>query len=448
VTTPLAGKREVDEAVQAARAAFPAWQKMPAPERRQLLLNIADRIEAEADNFAAIGALDAGTPLMVGAALSAAVPADWFRYYAGWVDKIEGVVPASYNCSTFNYVRRVPFGVVAIITAYNAPMAFIAMKVAPALAAGNTVVIKPSELAPFSVLRFAELCKEIGIPDGVVNVIPGGIEAGHAIVSHSGVDRISFTGGDRTAKAIMASAAQNLTPVSFELGGKSAALIFDDANLEQAIGLSIQGSIGLLSGQACIAGARILAQRGVYEKVVDGLEGMANALPVGVASNANTVIGPIINEHHFQRILGVIKQEQNTGSSRLICGGKRVGGDLEGGYFIAPTVFADVLPSSSIAQNEIFGPVITVTPFDTEEEAIALANNSVYGLAGYVHTESLGRAHRVAQSIEAGLVTVNTPYPVTANIPFGGFKQSGFGREGGQDGILEMTHTQSILMGI
>lgn len=443
---PMAGPAEVDLAVAAARRALPAWKRMPAPERRNLLLAIADRLANEADQLAGIGALDAGTPVIAGVALSSAVPADWFRYYAGWVDKLEGTVPASFDPATFAYTRRVPFGVVALITAFNAPMAFVAMKVASAIGAGNTVVLKPSELAPWSVIRFAEICKEVGVPDGVINVIAGNAEAGAALVGHAGVDRISFTGGERTARAIMVAAAQQLTPVSFELGGKSASIIFEDANVEAAAGLCIQGSLALLSGQACIAGTRILAQRSVYPRVVEALAAMASALPIGDPSAPSTVIGPIINEHHCQRILGILDKEKASGSSKLVCGGARAGGELANGYFITPTVFADVDPASELAQEEIFGPVLAVTPFDTEEEALSIANHSRYGLAGYVHTENLGRAHRVAHGIEAGLITVNTPYTVAANLPFGGFKASGFGREGGADGILEMTHCQSILM--
>lgn len=445
---PIAGPDDVDRAVAAARQALPAWKKLSAPERRNLLLAIADRLSNESERLATIGALDAGTPIIAGVALSSQVPTDWFRYYAGWVDKLEGTVPASFGEATFAYTRRVPFGVVALITAFNAPMAFVAMKVAPALAAGNTVVLKPSELAPWSVIRFAEICKEVGVPDGVVNVIPGNAQAGEALVTHKGIDRISFTGGERTARAIMVGAAQRLTPVSFELGGKSASIIFDDADIDQAVALSVQGSLCLLSGQACIAGTRILVQRSVYARVVEALAAMASALPVGDPRSANTVVGPIINEHHCKRILGVIEKEKAGGDSRLVCGGNRVGGSLASGYFIAPTVFADVHPDSELAQEEVFGPVLAVTPFDTEAQAIEIANNSRYGLAGYVFTESLGRAHRVSHSIEAGLVTVNTPFTVAANLPFGGFKASGFGREGGADGILEMTHCQSVLMGI
>lgn len=441
---PLAGAGEIDRAVKAARAAFPAWKAVPAPQKQAYLMAIADKLLAEGEKLAALGAVDNGTPFIAGMGAFSAIPADWFKYYAGWIDKLEGTTPVSNDPTSFWYTRRVPYGVVGIISAYNAPMAFMGLKVAPALAAGNTVVVKPSELAPWAAIRFAEICREVGLPDGVVNILPGGREAGEALVSHPDVDRISFTGGDQTARSIMTLAAQNLTPVTLELGGKSASIIFDDANLEAAAGLAIQGSIAFINGQACVAGARILAQRSVYEQVNEILAGVAGALPVGDPSSPDTIIGPVINEHHCNRIMSVIDGAEKKDGARLVYGGDRVGGEFADGYFIRPTVIADVTPDSSLAQNEVFGPVVSVTPFDTEEEAIAIANNSRYGLAGYVHTENLGRAHRVAQSIDAGVITVNSPYMVPSNVPFGGMKSSGFGREGGPDGVLEMTHSQAI----
>ena len=442
----IAGAKEVDLAVSAARAAFPAWKSLPAAQKRDYLLAISDKLLAEGEQMAAIGAVDNGTPFMAGMGAYSAIPADWFKYYAGWVDKLDGTAPVSNDPDSFWYTRRVPFGVVGLITAYNAPLAFMGLKVAPALAAGNTVVVKPSDLAPWGAIRFAEICREVGLPDGVVNILPGGREAGEALVTHPDVDRLSFTGGDQTARAIMGLAAQNLTPVTLELGGKSASVIFDDASIEAAAGLAIQGSIAFINGQACVAGARILAQRSVYEKVIEALAGVAGMLPVGDPGSQDTVIGPVINDHHCNRIMSIIDNARQSGA-RLACGGERVGGEFADGYFIQPTVIADVTPDSSLAQNEVFGPVVSVTPFDTEEDAIAMANDSRYGLAGYVHTQNLGRAHRVAQSIDAGVITVNSAYMVPSNVPFGGMKNSGFGREGGPEGILEMTHSQSIQIG-
>lgn len=444
----LAGATEVDQAVQAARKAFPVWSNFTAQQKRDCLEAIAAKLIEEGDQLAAICALDNGTPVMAGIGVASAIPADWFKYYAGWIDKLEGAVPVSSDPANFWYTRRVPFGVVGVITAFNAPMAFMGLKVAAALAAGNTVVIKPSELAPWTVLRFAEICREAGLPDGTVNVVPGGLEAGQALVSHSGIDRLTFTGGDATARSIMTMAAENLTPITLELGGKSASIIFDDANIASAAALAVQGSIAFISGQACVAGSRILAHRSVYDEVVEAAAQVAQMLPVGNPSAPDTVIGPVINEHHCNRILSVIESATQNDGARLVCGGERAGGELAKGYFIQPTVIADVAHDSSLAQNEVFGPVASVTPFDTEDEAIAMANDSRYGLAGFVHTENIARGHRVAHAIDAGLITVNSNFAVPANVPFGGMKTSGFGREGGPDGILEMTHSQSIQIGI
>lgn len=444
----VAGAEEVDRAVRAARAAFPAWKALPAAQKRDYLMAIGDKLQAEAEQLALLGAIDNGTPYMMGMIAVSHAPGEWFKYYAGWVDKLDGTTPVASDADAFWYTRRVPFGVVGLISAYNAPMCFMGLKAAPALAAGNTVVIKPDGLAPWAALRFAEICREVGLPDGVCNVLPGGREAGEALVSHPDVDRLSFTGGDKTARSVMTLAAQNLTPLTLELGGKSAAVIFEDADIESAAQLAVQGSIAFVNGQACIAGARILAQRSVYEKVAEAVANVTNALPVGDPGSQETVIGPVISEKHCNKILSMIDQATQRDGCRLVAGGERLGGEFANGFFVKPTVIADVAPDSMLAQEEVFGPVAHVTPFDTEEEAIAMANNSRYGLAGYVYTENLGRAHRVAQSIDAGVITVNSPYTMPSNVPFGGMKLSGFGRESGPDGIMEMTHCQAIQIGL
>jgi aldehyde dehydrogenase (NAD+) len=439
---PLAGASEVDAAVECARRTFPAWRDCGGTVRRDFLLAIADRLIADRERLGAIATLE-GIPIAY-SDMSSLTPAEWFRYYAGWADKLDGTVPGNGELSVLRYTRRVPYGVIALLTAFNAPMAFVGMKVAAALAAGNTVVLKPSDLAPWATIRFAEICREAGLPDGVVNVIQGGKEAGEALVSHPRVNRISFTGGDPTARAIMRAAANSLAPVSFELGGKSAAIIFDDADIDAAASMAVNGSVGMLTGQACIGGTRILVQRSVYAQTVERLVAAARRLPIGDPADPATIVGPVINAFHCNRIMGVIDKARASGDGRLVCGGNRVGGDLSDGYFIEPTLFADVDPEDSLAQNEVFGPVAAVIPFDTEEEAVAIANNSRYGLAGAIYSNSLGRVHRVAQSMEAGLILVNMLNDLLPSVPFGGFKTSGFGREGGHDGIMEMTQCQSL----
>jgi acyl-CoA reductase-like NAD-dependent aldehyde dehydrogenase len=318
------------------------------------------------------------------------------------------------------------------------------MKVAPALAAGNTVVLKPSELAPFTSVRFGELCLEVGLPPGVVNVVPGDGRAGAALAGHPAVDRVTFTGSGRTARHVLAAAAKHLTPVNLELGGKSACLIFADSDLDDAIATAVKGGLALQSGQACVAGSRVLVERAVYEEVRDTIVEIARSLEVGDPAEPGTLLGPVINQFHCERILGVVSDAGRCGAGELLTGGGRLGGPLADGYFVEPTVFGHVDPKSSLAQEEVFGPVLSLIPFDTEAEAVEIANRTTYGLAGYVFTNDLKRAHRLARDLEAGYISVNTFNMLPPTAPFGGYKQSGFGREGGLEGLLEMTQTKNV----
>ncbi len=439
----VAGPRETSRAVDSARKALPKWRGLPGGERRDVLLKIAELLEANRENLGSLSALDNGTPLLVGPSFSSDAPSTWFRYYSGWADKLEGAVsPADPNA--FNFSCREPYGVVAAIVAFNAPMSFMGLKVAAALAAGNTVVIKPSDLAPWSVLRFGEICCEAGVPDGVVNVITGDGETGSSLVSHPDIDKISFTGGDATARAIMSAAAQNLTPLSLELGGKSASIILEDADVESAVSIALQVSLGVLSGQACIAGTRLLVQQSIYDRVCEALILGLSALKVGDPLEMTTHIGPVISEFHCNRILNAINDAEKRRDGKLIAGGTRLNGEFANGCFVDPAVFVDVDADSVLAQDEIFGPVLSITPFQTAEEAVAMANNSRYGLAAYIFTENLKLAHQMSKAIEAGSVCVNTLHAFPPSLPFGGMKSSGFGREGGLDGILDMTHSKAV----
>ncbi len=443
----IAGPKDVDRAVASAKSALPQWRGMPSSQRRNTLLKIADLLEKERDDLGKLAAIDNGTPVLIGPAIASDAPVEWFRYYAGWTDKFDGSVPPS-EPGSFAFATREPYGVVAALVAFNAPMSFMGLKIAAALAAGNTVVIKPSELAPWSVLRFGEICREAGIPDGVVNVIPGDGETGRALVSNPLVNKISFTGGDGTARAIMAAAAENLTPLSFELGGKSASIIFDDAKLDTAIQTALQISLITLSGQACIAGTRLLVQRSIYDAVCEALAGALGTLNVGDPLEESTLMGPIISEFHCDRILKIIDESRSRQDGKLIGGGHRLNGDLERGYFVSPAVFVDVDPNSWLAQNEVFGPVLSVIPFDDDEHAVEIANNSRYGLSAYIFTQDLVRAHKTAAAIDAGCVCVNSGHAFPPNLPFGGMKSSGFGREGGYDGIFDMTHSKAVQFGL
>ncbi len=443
----IAGAKEVEEALIAARKAFPGWRDMPGSQRRNILLKIGDLMEQGRDDLGNLAAIDNGTPVVVGPSIASDAPAEWFRYYAGWADKFDGSVPPS-GTETFGFASREPYGVVAALVAFNAPMSFMGLKLAAALSAGNTVVVKPSDLAPWAVLKFGEICVEAGMPDGVVNIIPGDGETGKALVSNPMVDKISFTGGDATARSIMSAASRNLTPLSFELGGKSASIIFDDADIEQALTTALQISLITLSGQACIAGTRLLVQETIYDSVCELLRGALATLSVGDPLEESTFMGPIISEFHCNRILNVIEDAKKRKDGRLLGGGQRMNGDFASGYFVEPAIFVDVDENGWLAQNEIFGPVLSVIPFKSDEQAVNIANNSRYGLSAYIFTKDLRRAHRTARAIEAGCVCVNSPHTFPANLPFGGMKSSGFGREGGFDGIFDMTHSKAVQIAV
>ncbi len=442
----MAGEAEMDAAVRRAREAAPEWRACPPPQRRRILFDIARMLEERMDEFAVIRTLETGTPLKRGKRMSLA--AEWFHYYAGWVDKIEGSVPPAYPGTSVDYTVREPYGVVAIIIPWNGPLVSAAMKVAPALAAGNTVVLKPSELGPLATLRFAELCLEAGLPPGVLNVVPGGPTGGAALVSNPDVDKISFTGGGPTARKILSAAAETLTPVVLELGGKSANVIFGDAELDKAVGIGVQAGIVNIAGQACSLPTRMLVHRSVYDEVQRKATEMVGAIKLGDPFDPETTMGPVISEGSCERIMSVIERARSNDEGRIIAGGERLGGDLADGYFIEPTIFADVDNSAPLAQEEIFGPVLSIIPFDSDDEAVELANDTKYGLAGYVFTNDLNRAHRVAGQLEAGYIGINAFPPMSPNSPFGGVKESGFGREGGFAGIEEFLRLKNVFVGL
>jgi acyl-CoA reductase-like NAD-dependent aldehyde dehydrogenase len=315
------------------------------------------------------------------------------------------------------------------------------MTLAPALAAGNCVILKPPELAPFAAIRLGELFLEAGFPPGVINVVTAGPEGGDALARHPGVDKIHFTGSGATAQKVLAAAQSTLKPVALELGGKSANIIFADSDLNNA---ALQGVLGMQgSGQGCINGTRVLVERSVYEDVLKLISGILSGLEVGDPLVMSTFFGPVVSEPAADRIMGVIESAKSNGT-RLVCGGERLGGDLADGYFIAPTVFADVDNSTTLARDEIFGPVVAVLPFDDEDEAVVIANDSPFGLAGYIQTADLKRAHRVAAALDVGNIWVNGFLGIPTSVPFGGVKQSGWGRLGGRDGIREFTRPKNI----
>jgi aldehyde dehydrogenase (NAD+) len=443
----LAGSQDVDRAVQTARAAFPAWRALPGDKRRDLMLKMATVIEQHAKELAALSTLENGSAIMVTPYI-AADAAQKFRYFAGWTDKIRGETLASWAGSAHNYVAYEPYGVVGAIIPWNGPLFAATMVATPALAAGNCVVLKAPELAPFAVMRLGELFLEAGFPPGVVNMVAGGAEVGEAMVAHPGVDKIQFVGSGATARKVLRTAAETLKPCGLELGGKSAVIVFADADLSQAARRGLAGAISV-SGQGCVNGTRLLVERPVYEPYLKMLQGISAHIKVGDPYDPSTVMGPVISEASLQRIIGVIDGAVKRDGARLVVGGERLGGEYAPGYYLPLTIIADVDRNSALAQNEVFGPVLAVTPFDTEEEAIALANGTNYGLGAYVHTENLRRAHHVAGQMQAGMVQVNgsgegmQPY-----APFGGMKQSGHGRLGGEQGLLEFLQVKNVWMNL
>jgi acyl-CoA reductase-like NAD-dependent aldehyde dehydrogenase len=421
-----------------------SWREWPANERRDLLLRLADLVLSRMDELATIGTAENGTPASMAPLVNGVLPVEFLRYYAGWVDKLEGAVIPSFPVHSLDYTRLEPYGVIAVIIPWNGPATSIGQKVAPALAAGNCVVLKPSELAPFSSLRFAELALEAGLPPGVLNVIPGGPEAGEAMVRHPGVDKVTFTGGGGAGRKVLAAAAEHLKPVVLELGGKSANIVFADADLDAAVSTAVTVGVAALSGQACALPTRLLVESSVYDEVLEQVVDLTESIMVGDPTDEATLMGPVISQGACERILGVIERAQNEGAGKLLTGGTRLSGELAPGFFIKPTVFGDVDNRSHLARQEIFGPVLSVMRFESESEAVQLANDTPYGLAGFVFTSDVTRAHEVAAGLEAGYIGVNH-FPVPgATSPFGGVKESGFGREGGEAGIKEFVRIKNV----
>jgi aldehyde dehydrogenase (NAD+) len=440
---PMAGEEEVDRAVRSAAAAQREWLAMPPAQRRDLLLALAGAIRAATAELGELNVHDYGVPVSM-ASGSVGLLASFFDYYGGWVDKATGQTAPTMHDHDVNMIEREPFGVVGVIVPWNGPLVGIGMAVAPALAAGNAVVIKPPELAPMAPIRFGQICREVGLPPGLVNVIPGGPAAGDALVRHRGVGKIHFTGSGAIARQISVAAADTLKPLSLELGGKSANVVFADADVEQAVLLAAFMGPLTQSGQSCACGSRILVQRPVYDEFVERLVQAVAHVPVGDPRDPSTVMGPVISQAATDRILGAISGAVEGGTGRLVTGGNRLGGDLAAGYYIEPTVFADVPNRSPLAQVETFGPVVSVMPFDTEDEAVDIANDTDFGLVAYAHTRDFARAHRVARRLQSGSVWINTYSDIQPSGPYGGYKQSGYGRLGGVEGLHEFTQLKNI----
>lgn len=436
---------DADQAVRAAKVAFDdgEWGQMRPTQRGKLLVRLAEIIEREATRLGELEVRDNGK-LIAEMGAQTKYLAEWYRYYGGLADKIEGAVLPSDKPGIFNFTRYEPLGVVGMITAWNSPLLLLAWKLAPALAAGNTAVVKPSEFTSASSLEFMELIKEAGIPDGVVNCITGmGIEVGQPMVDHPDLAKVAFTGSDVAGQKIYESAARKIMPVTLELGGKSPNIVFEDADFEAAVMGAISG-IFAATGQTCIAGSRLLVQRSIHDEFVKRLLEVAGAAKIGDPMSPDTHVGPVTTQPQYEKILHYMNVAREDGATCVLGGGPYTGEGVKGNRFVEPTIFTNVENHMRIAQEEVFGPILSVIPFEDEAEALSIGNDIVFGLAAGVWTSDIGRALRMSEKLKAGTVWVNTYRAVSFMSPFGGYKRSGQGRESGQEAIKEFLQVKSV----
>ena len=442
---PRGAAADVESAVGAAHEAFRGreWRGLTATARGKILFKLAELISARADELAAVETTDNGKLILEMRAQLRYLP-EWFRYYGGLADKLEGRVIPIDRPGHFNFTLEEPLGVIAAIVPWNSPLMLAAWKMAPALAAGNTFVWKPSEHSSVSALAMAPLFAEAGLPPGVVNIVTGlGSDTGEALVSHPNVAKICFTGGDATGALVYQAAAKHIKPVTMELGGKSANIVFADAKIDNAVKGVVSG-IFAATGQTCVAGSRALIHRSIHDEFVERFLKIAGMARMGNPLEETTQVGPITTQPQYQKVLRYIDIAKQQGATCVLGGGAAQRPELGGGWFVEPTVFTGVTPDMRIAQEEVFGPVLSVIPFDSDEEALAIANGTIYGLAAGVWTADIARALKMAHTLEAGTVWINT-YRVSSPLsPFGGYKRSGFGRESGLLSIREFVQEKSV----
>ena len=440
-------RADIDAAVKAARKAFDSgpWSRMTPSERGKLIWKLADLLDEHVEELATLETLDNGKALTIARAADVPLAADMFRYMAGWATKLEGTtvpiaVPYTPGAQYLAYTLREPVGVIGQIIPWNFPLLMAAWKLGPALASGCTVVLKPAEQTPLSALRLGELILEAGFPDGVVNIVPGyGETAGAALAAHDAVDKVAFTGSTEVGKLIVHAATGNLKKVSLELGGKSPNVVFKDSDLDTAIAGSAS-AIFFNHGQCCCAGSRLYVERPVFDRVVDGVAAQAKKIKVGSGLEPETSMGPLVSEEQLQRVCNYLEIGMAEGA-KAVSGGKKLGNK---GYFVEPTVLVNTKESMKVVQEEIFGPVVAAIPFDDVEELMPRANDTVYGLAAGIWTKDISKAHKVAAGLRAGTVWINCYNIFDAALPFGGYKQSGWGREMGKDVLELYTQTKAV----
>jgi len=445
-TVADADPADIDIAVQAARLAFDQgpWPRMSGRERARILHKVADLVRENADELVRLESLDVGKPVSLCRAVDVQTVVEEYEYYSAQAQSIDGATRQT-PIHAHAYTRREPLGVVAAITPFNFPLILSTSKIAPALAAGNVVVHKPAEDTPLSALFMATLLTKAGVPDGVLNVVTGhGSVIGDTLLQHPGVDKIAFTGSTAVGRHAAAVAGRQLKPVTMELGGNAANIVFADADVEKAIGAIIKGFV-FNTGQFCMGGPRLLVARELYDTVLGILEKAVPGVPIGDPNDPATVIGPMAGARHLAKVEEYVALARQEGG-RIVCGGERL--DLNGGFYYQPTVIAELANDSKVVQEEIFGPVLTVQPFDSEQEAVAFANSTRYGLAAGIQTTNLARAHRVADALQAGIVWVNDWAMLDPSIPFGGVKDSGFGREYGPEALQSYTKVKSVVISL
>ena len=440
------GREDIDRAVKAARKAFDGpWSRMTSSERGKLIWKLADLLEQHLEEFATLETLDNGKPLTISRVADIPLAVDLFRYMAGWATKIEGTtipisVPYAPGAKFLAYTKREPVGVVGQIIPWNFPLLMAAWKLGPALATGNTVVLKPAEQTPLSAIRLGELITEAGFPPGVVNIVPGfGETAGAALSAHSDVDKIAFTGSTEVGKLILQAAAGNLKKVSLELGGKSPNIVFADSDMKAAIG-GAASAIFFNHGQCCCAGSRLYIEQSVFDQVVEGVSNQAKKIKVGPGIEPDTQMGPLVSKEQLDRVCGYLETGFNEGA-KATAGGKKIGNQ---GYFVEPTVLVNTDHKMKVVQEEIFGPVVTAIPFKDADSVLPIANDNIYGLAAGIWTKDISKAHRIAEKLRAGTVWINCYNIFDAALPFGGYKQSGWGREMGKDSLELYTEVKAV----
>jgi betaine-aldehyde dehydrogenase len=443
----MAGHADVDKAVAAATKAFPAWSRMAAADRGRILLKLADLIEANAEELARLESLDTGHPLRDSRNLDVPRTAACFRYFGGMADKIQGdVVPV--EVGFLNYLVREPLGVVGQVVPWNFPLMFTSWKMGPALAAGNTIVLKPAEITPLSTLKIAELMSEAGMPDGVVNIVPGlGSVAGQYIAEHPGIAKIAFTGSTATGRRIVQASAGNLKKVQLELGGKGANIVFDDANLLAAVNGSAW-AIFHNQGQACIAGSRLVLHEKIADEFLDKFITLAKSIRLGNPLDASTEMGPLTSRMHRDRVLAYVDVAREQGGEVLAGGKGPSASELANGCYVEPTIVKARSFKDRVAQEEVFGPFVTVLTFKDDAEAMQIANSTDYGLGSGLWTRDLQRAHKMARDMHAGMVWINSYKRVNPGSPFGGVGQSGYGREMGFEAMREYTQVKSVWVNV